>query len=303
MHSLMLLATVCWGANIVAGKEALTGFGPIVLAQLRVIGAGAVLVIVFAAWKNRPRLKLTRDEWIFLAVLAFLGITLNQLFFIGGLARSSVAHTGLIVALGPVMVLVLSCLMGQEPLTVFKFLGMLVSSAGVIYLTTEKPPQAGEPYWIGDVILLAGSAVFALYTVLLKKLGDRYDALTLNALIFVLGAVLMVPIAAHSFFSVRWEAVSGRAWAGLAFMVIFGSAIAYLIYAYALTELSAAQVAAFAYLQPVIAAGLGVWILSEPIDSKVIVGGSLILLGVYLAERERREERAAALADSVPLKE
>jgi drug/metabolite transporter (DMT)-like permease len=73
-------------------------------------------------------------------------------------------------------------------------------------------------------------------------------------------------------------------------MVGLGTVVAYLIYAFALTELSASRVAAFAYLQPVVAALLGVWLLGERITLRVVAGGGLILLGVYLAERERGEE-------------
>ncbi len=70
-------------------------------------------------------------------------------------------------------------------------------------------------------------------------------------------------------------------------MVLFGSLIAYLIYGFALQELSASHVAAFSYLQPVMAAVLGVWLLGERISMTVLWGGALILFGVYLIERER----------------
>ena len=69
--------------------------------------------------------------------------------------------------------------------------------------------------------------------------------------------------------------------------------ISYLIFAYVMTELPASRVAAFNYLQPVIASGLGIWVLSERLTSKVLIGGGLILAGVYLAERERGEEKRA----------
>ncbi len=73
-------------------------------------------------------------------------------------------------------------------------------------------------------------------------------------------------------------------------MVILGSVISYLIYAFALTELAASRVAAFSYLQPVIATGLAIWLLAEKLTAGVVVGGALILGGLYLAERERGEE-------------
>ena len=76
----------------------------------------------------------------------------------------------------------------------------------------------------------------------------------------------------------------------MAFLIVFGSVISYLLYVYVLTELAASRAAAFNYLQPVMASALGFWILSERLTSNVLTGGALILVGVYLAERERGEE-------------
>jgi drug/metabolite transporter (DMT)-like permease len=291
MHLLMLGATICWASNIVAGKEALRGFGALALAQLRLAGAALVLGILFLAWPRRPRIRLHARQWLFLLWVALFGITLNQLFFIGGLSRTSVAHAGLIVALGPVMVLVLSCLMRLEALTALKFAGMVISFAGVGFLTMGEARQGSSASLSGDLILIAGSAVFAYYTVMVKELADRYDALTLNMLIFVMGAVMMMPFAGRAILQIRWTIVPPMAWWGMAFMVFFGSVAAYLIYAFALTELTAARVAAFAYLQPVIATALGIWLLGESLTRREVIGGVLILLGVYLSERERGEER------------
>jgi drug/metabolite transporter (DMT)-like permease len=131
---------------------------------------------------------------------------------------------------------------------------------------------------------------FAYYTIQVKEIANRYDALTLNTLTFATGALLMIPFAARSVLHIRWARLTLGAWGGLAFMVVLGTVVAYLIYAFALTELSASRAAAFAYLQPVVAALLGVWLLGERITLTVAAGGALILLGVFLAERERGEQ-------------
>ncbi|HLY62446.1 MAG TPA: DMT family transporter [Terriglobia bacterium] len=289
MHLLMLVATVCWASNIVAGKEALRGFGALTLAQLRVTGAALVLGILFLAWRRRPSLRMNAQQWLFLGWVALFGITLNQLFFIGGLSRSSVAHTGLIVALGPILVLVLSCLMQMEALTILKVAGMIISFTGVGFLTLGKAGQGSGATIRGDLILLAGTAVFAYYTVLVKGVAEQFDALTFNMILFLLGAVLMAPFTMRDMLKINWILLPAVAWWGLAFMVIFGSVTAYLIFAFALTELTAARVAAFSYLQPAIATALGIWLLGETLTYGVVVGGVLILVGVYLAERERGE--------------
>ena len=137
----------------------------------------------------------------------------------------------------------------------------------------------------------AGSAAFAYYTILLKEIADRFDALTINTLVFGFGAVFMLPFSIREIVRVPWRALPAEAWGGMAFMVIFGTLVSYLIYAFALTELTASRVAAFGYLQPVIAAGLGIWLLGEYLTLRIAMGGALILLGVCRAGRERGEEK------------
>ena len=279
---------------MVALKDALAGFSPLALALLRVTGAALVYGVLFFLLRRRLPRRLTARAWWVLALVAMSGVTFNQLFFVGGLARSSVAHAGLIVALGPIMVLVLSCLMRLEALTIPKFVGMLIAFAGVAVLTVGKAGRLNGGHLAGDLILLAGSAVFAYYTILVKEVADQYDALTLNALAYAIGLVILLPFTAHALPDVQWQRVPLYSWWGLGFAVFLGSVVPYLIFALVMSELTAARVAAFAYIQPIIATGLGIWLLHERLTVKVIVGGILILAGVYLTERERGEEQSPA---------
>jgi drug/metabolite transporter (DMT)-like permease len=289
MHLLMVVGTVFWASNIIAGKFALRSMSALALAQARVTGAGALFAIAFFFWRNRPPLHLKSRDWGYLAVTALFGITLNQIFFIGGIGKTSAAHAALIVALGPVMVLILSCGMRLEALTVLKSVGAAISFAGVVVLTTGKA-RPGTPVTLwGDFIMLLGTAVFAYYTILLKKVANRFDALSLNTILFTLGAAFMLPFSARDVLAVRWTALPAEAWWGIAFLVTCGSVVAYLILAFALTDLTATRVAAFNYLQPVVAAALGAWMLSESLTARVMAGGAFILAGVYLTEREGRE--------------
>ena len=294
MHLLMLLVTACWATNIIAGKQALTGFDALALSQLRMLGTAAIYVVAFLASGRMRRFPFTRRKGLFLVAMAAAGLALNQLTFIGGMALSTVAHTGLIIALGPTMVLAIAVVIRLETLTAWKVAGMVIAFAGVGVLTADKSGQGGAGQWLGDLILLAGTALFAIYTILIKEVADQFDALTLNTVIFVLGAVMLLPFCAHALAATNWASLSFEAWWGLGYMIVFGSVVSYALFAYVLTELAASRVAAFNYLQPVIASGLAIWLLSERLTSKVVMGGSLILAGVYLTERERGEEKQSA---------
>jgi len=286
-EAMMLAATFFWASNIVAGKVALAAFSALALAQLR-MGAAAILYIAaYAAWRGLPPLRLGRRPWGLLAAMALAGITANQIFYIGGLAKTSVTHAGLLQAIGPIAVLLLSAAMGREALTSRKLVGMTVSFLGVALLLVEKPASGSGAHWTGDVLLILAGVVFAYYTILTKEVAHRYDPLTLNVYVFALGALFLIPFCAFSVARVPWATIPLQAWLGLAYMVLFGSLIAYLIYAFALERLAASNVAAFAYLQPVMAAVLGIWLLGERLSTSVVIGGALIMGGLYLTERAR----------------
>jgi drug/metabolite transporter (DMT)-like permease len=290
----MLLVTVCWASNIIAAKEALTGFNALALAQLRVTGTAVVYGGCFLVAGDWRRLRLPPRQWLMLALTALSGVALNQICFIGGLARTSVAHSGLIVALGPVIVLVIAVLLRLEVLTVSKFAGMMISFAGVGILTADRAGRGNLGHWTGDLILLGGTALFAVYTIFMKEIAIEYDTLTLNTLVFGLGAIQMAPFCAGAVSATNWTRVEGYAWWGLTFMILFGSVIPYLLFVLAIKELAASRAAAFNYLQPVIASTLAIWVLAERLTLKLLIGGVLILAGVYLAERERGEDLSPA---------
>jgi drug/metabolite transporter (DMT)-like permease len=72
MHILLLWGTVFWASNIVAGKEAVSGFGAMGLAQLRLAGGAFLFVTLFLAWRGRPELRLSGRRWLALIAVASL---------------------------------------------------------------------------------------------------------------------------------------------------------------------------------------------------------------------------------------
>lgn len=292
MDFLVFLAVCCWAANIVAIKVALRGFAPAALAQLRVSGAALIFLVISMVRRRGPALCIAMKHWRSVGLLALSGVTFNQLLVIGGLTRSSVVHTGLIVALGPVMVLGLSVLNRLEFLTVPKVVGMLTSLGGAAVLSIGGAREADRGHWVGDLLVLAGTVMFAFYAILMKRVAIQYDALTVNTLIFSLGGLMMLPFSAWNLWQLNWDQIPVSAVWAIAFMVTVGSVPPYLLFAFALSRLSASRVVAFNYLQPVIAILLGIWLLGEKVGVCAVIGGVLILSGVFLVKRERVETKA-----------
>jgi len=283
LYALLLLMVAFWSGNYIAGKIALREFPALLLAGVRIGLAGVMMLPVYAISRGEPRASASGA--VHLLLLGLLGVTLNQVFFVIGLSRTSVAHSALIIGLTPVLVLILAGLRGLEKITPRKAGGMALALAGVAVLSAFKPAATGEATWLGDFFILLAALCFALFTVFGKEVTTQYSSVTVNTFAYLGGGVALLPLTV-------WQAgrhpltnISTAAWLSAIYMAMFPSVIAYLIYYHALTHVAASRVAAFSYLQPVFALALGFAILHERVDAPVIAGGLVILAGVCLAER------------------
>ncbi len=139
MHAGMLFANVCWAMGIIGTKVALRSMPAAAFAEVRALGAAALFLTLLLLWQGqRFPAQLKVNDWIALAGLAASGISFSHILYCAGIARTSVVHTGLIAALGPAMVLVISCLLRIERLTGLRAIGILLSFGGAASLAMSK---------------------------------------------------------------------------------------------------------------------------------------------------------------------
>ena len=95
----------------------------------------------------------------------------------------------------------------------------------------------------------------------------------------------LLPVAVWEGSNTGWSNASAQAWLGVVYMAAFSSVLAYLIYYHALTYIAASRVSAFSYLQPLVAVLLAIPLLHERVTAPLLIGGALVLTGVYVTER------------------
>jgi drug/metabolite transporter (DMT)-like permease len=276
---------LAWSFNFIAGKVALRHLNPLALASLRIELAALILLFLYLSRSQATRFQ-ARDFWTF-AVLGFFGVVMNSGLFTIGLAFTTAGHSSIICGWGPLLVLLLARTQGLESLTFGKLGGMALSSIGVVILATEKGLAFHSPELVGDVITLVGSTGFALYTVFAKKVAARYDSLSMNTFNNVAGAILLLPLAIYEGIRLDWHSVGWAGWIGLLYMAAIISVASYLLYYWALRHMSASRLAAISYFEPVLVVILGILFLGEHLTRSLLVGGALVLIGVYITERSR----------------
>lgn len=292
-----------WALNFIAAKIGLRHLSALAMATFRVVLAGAVMIPINLFYRRMPAFAEAAeaqrrgfsklDYWRF-AYLGFFGVAVNQTCFTMALRYTSIAHASVLIALGPVYILILAVLMRLERWTWHK--------AGVAVLTAQGGISTHSPTLHGDLIAVLGSIGFALYAVLGKRVAGKYDALTMTAYTHFAGALIVLPAAIYAGVKIgpadRWRAIPWESWVAMAYMAVFASAVAYVLYYWLLRYLPASQVSAFTYLLPVTAMILGIVWLGEAARVTQFFGAGLVLAGVYWIESgraaDRREEGGAA---------
>ena len=294
------LVILTWAVNFIAAKIGLRSLPAATLASFRVVLAGAVMLPFYRFCSRLPAFAETaesrrrkfagRDFWTFL-YMGFFGVVMNQVCFTVGLRYTSVSHAAVIVGMGPIYTLILAVLFQLEKATWRKAIGTAIAFGGVAVLASENGISPHSPSVLGDAITMTGSIGFAMYVVLGKRLGGRYDPLTMTAFSHYAGAVIVLPVAVYRAVLLgsaeQWRAVAWTGWAAMLYMAVFSSAVAYVFYFWVLRYLEASQLSAFTYLLPVVATILGIVWLGEKGSWGQVLGGVLALSGVYWIESGR----------------
>jgi drug/metabolite transporter (DMT)-like permease len=158
---------------------------------------------------------------------------------------------------------------------------------GVVLLRTLDAGPQGEATLAGDAITMGGALAFSIFTVLGKPQAHRYGTITVNTFAYAGGALLMSPVTLWQSAGFDFRAVPFSAWASVFYMALLPSVICYLIYFYALARMEASRLAAFSYLQPLLATVFGILILHERVTLALVVSGLVIFGGVSITERAR----------------
>jgi drug/metabolite transporter (DMT)-like permease len=279
-----------WSVNYVVGKITLTHLDALTLASFRFQLSAVLLLAIYFSQRSRAVL-LARDVWTFV-YLGFFGFAVNQGGFVIGLSLTTSQHSVVIIALGPILILLLASALKLEKLTIGKSLGMVISFCGVLLLETDQGSPLHSPLLLGDLITLAGTLGFSVYTVLGKRVAGSSDAISMATFSATAAALLWLPLAIRQGARLDWKGVGWSGWAGLFYMVAFSSVGGYLVFFWLLRHMEASRVVVVNYLQPVFVVLLSIPFLGEHPTGRLLASGGLVLLGVYLAEHASARERS-----------
>jgi drug/metabolite transporter (DMT)-like permease len=289
VHAALLAVSLLFGANTFVAKVALREVAALDLVVIRTAGTAAILFAV-SGWRRRgdaPRPRLGPSDLGRILLYSLLGASINQVCFLAGLARSTATNASLMVVAVPVLTLAFAVvppartrvrdrLDRDRPRTRRRLL--LIAPRGV-----DIAPQAA----VGNLLLLLSGASYALYLVLTRPILPRLGAMRVVSWTFLLAALTVFPLGIDGLSHLIVSGMSARGWASVAYVIVGGTAVPYLLNNWALARVQSSIVAVYVLLQPVVAASLGRLFLHEQFAPHTAVAAVLVVAGVFLSTWRR----------------
>jgi drug/metabolite transporter (DMT)-like permease len=279
-------ATTIYGLNHTVAKvvmpEYVGAFGFIFIRT-----AGATLLFWMLSL-FLPKEKIKREDYFRLFLAALMGMCINMLSFFKGLELSTPVNSGIFATTNPIIILLLSYLFLGEKIGMRKFLGITMGFAGALMLVlygTQNTSNAPNVL-MGNVLFMTNSVFFSGFIIVVKPLSEKYNVVTIMKWLFLIGFVLTFPVTVREYNEVDWPNMPLDVLWRVAFVVLGTTFSTYLLNLYALRNIQASTVGAFAYAQPIIAISYAVYTGNDALDGVKAVACLVIMLGVYLVSKK-----------------
>jgi len=281
VYLMLVLVMLFWAGNSVVARALRADVPPFTLAFWR--WGCAALIVLPVCWRSIVADRaLIRARWPMILLLSLLGVGSFNAFLYSGLQYTTAANGLLIQAAIPALVLALNFLIFRVRPRAVQVVGVIVAAAGVlaIIFRGDVAALASFSFNRGDALILCAVVIWSLYTVLLR-LRPAISGLSFLGLTIAIGALVMMPF---SIMELRSHDVhlSAPVFAGIGYIVLLPSIVAYFLYNVAVEAIGAADAGQVINLQPLFGALLAALVLGEPIHDYHIAGMALILIGIGL---------------------
>jgi drug/metabolite transporter (DMT)-like permease len=286
-HLSLLAANIIYGINYSIAKAVMPDYiKPFALVSVRSIFAAGLFWITSLFM---PREPVTRKDLLYLFGCSFFGVVINQIFFLAGLNLTSPINSSIIISTNPIFAFVFAALLLKERITILKGSGLAIGLSGVLLLILQNgTPDLGSSTFFGDVITLINTISWAFYTIVIKRMLEKYHPITVMKWTFFFGMFTTVPAGYSQWSTMDWSSITLFAWLGIAFIVVFATYLGYLLISFGLRRLSPTIVSTYTYIQPVIAAYIASMIGQDHIDLVMVTSALLIFAGVFVVSKDGR---------------
>jgi drug/metabolite transporter (DMT)-like permease len=291
LHSPFLaltLAALFWAGSFVVGRALRDDIDPVALTFFRWL----ISLLIFAplVWREiASHAHVVLREWRLIVGLGITGIALFHPLVYIALRHTSATNALLTFSLSPIVILLGSNIATRKRPTTWEATGVLLSMAGAAIIITRGDPGvvAATGFNVGDLWMLAAVAVWAGYSLLLRRRPEDLPQMTTLVSSIAVAMPMLLPfmLVAGSGNPLH---LSVPVLLGTFYIAIFGSVIGFLFWSRGVTDLGPARAGQFVHLMPVFGAMLSFVFLGEPLSFPQVLGAGFVLFGIVVIETKRR---------------
>ena len=279
----LLLAVFFLGTNFVAVKYAVGGVPPLPFVALRFTLAGLLLLGLLRILS--PKSWPGRRDLASMAAVGVVGVGMNNVAFTLGVSMTTASETALIYAAVPIWGMILGSLIGLERPTRAGIVGVVVAILGVGVVVGGGFGGGGESSLLGDLLVVVATVCWGSYAVLSLPLLRKYSPLVVASLTMLFAGLATTPVALPGLWGTHWGEVGVGPWTAFAYSTVLVAAFGFWAWQRGISGVGANRALVYQYLINLVGVASGVLLLGESLTATKILGGAVILLGVYLARQ------------------
>ncbi len=281
---LVILVMVIWGFSYVIIRLTVRDgiIPPFTLAFLRFLLALAVLYMVPNGGNGKAKHPPGRRDVTTMYLMGVFGVFLYFTFENFGLIHTTATNASIIVSLAPVFTLIgASLFFGLRPGPI-NWAGTALAFLGSAFVVWNGQVNFDlNP--LGDLMIVLSAAAWAAYTLVGKKIVEKYDALLVSRKMIFAGVICLLPFSAWEFSAGRATAITPVSLLGVIFLGVFCSALAFIVWNRTMAALGIVFVSNMIYLQCAITMIIAWATIREPVTPMLLGGTATVIAGVYLA--------------------
>ena len=283
---MLLVTMVIWGSTFVVTKRINDQVQPFTLAFVRVT-IGAIVLLIFALVRQArggAHSRWSALPWGTIVTMGLIGVVLYYAVFNYSLVYTSASQGALVQSCIPAMTALVAVVWLREHASALRWTGIALSMIGIlIVFSGGADGQSDGGSLLGNVLMFVSAVLWGVYTSMAKRVAT-YDAIQVTAGIIGAGAMMLLPLAGFEVAAGGVPTVDVRGWLGMAYLGAGASGLAYMMYSAALKHMDASEAGVYTNLIPIVGVVMGM-MMGEPLSLRAIIGGGVVLVGVWLTSR------------------